>query len=287
MSTFWWIVAAVAILCLVLFARSKTRAVAAFTSLDEAEPWLKSQGIDAKSAMFSSYQDPQLARVSGATILVGTATTTKGGDIGFAIELVPGRGIVATELINPSGIATHHKTASMQAKTSGQPLLNVLAAMAAEHRARYPAAPQSGEDEADKIFAAASEHFTRMMEGAEAQAPAVTFMAAMPHDKPVRNLGFEREQVMIDYYENPRSIGEVTADIKQPFERPQVAFMRERGVPALIVQTEKGVTGELLLCALDPSGKHMNFGPFKPDARMPPFEGFVMQAIQIFRKVKG
>jgi hypothetical protein len=31
----------------------------------------------------------------------------------------------------------------------------------------------------------------------------------------------------------------------------------------------------------------MNFGPFKPDGRMPAVEGFVMQAIQIVRKIKG
>lgn len=181
-----------------------------------------------------------------------------------------------------------HKTAAMQAKMSRQPLLNVLATMAAEHRARYPADQPPRDDAAEKILAEASARFTRMMQGAQ-NVPATTFMAAMPHpeaDRPLRSLAFEREQVVIDYYENPRSIGAVTAGIDQPFERPQVAVMRERGQPVLIVQVEKGFGGTLLLCAFDPAGKHSNFGPFKPDTRMPPFEGFIAQAIQVFRQMK-
>jgi hypothetical protein len=288
MSAFWWIVLAVAVLAFVLFARSKKNTVAAFSALDEAASWFASQGIDPKSVMFSSYQEAQLARVAGATVLVGNGTTRQGADVGFAIEVVPGRGVVASELLNPSGIATHHKTAAMEAKMSRRPLLTVLTAMAAEHRSRYPADPSPGDDPAEKIFAEASEHFNRIMQGA-ANAPATTFMAAMPHpeaDKPIRKLAFEREQVVIDYYENPRSIGAVAAGIDQPFERPQVAVMRERGQPVLIVQVEKSLGGTLLLCALDPAGKHSNFGPFKPDPRMPPVEAFITQAIQIFRQNK-
>jgi hypothetical protein len=53
------------ILGFVLFARSKKKAVTAFSAFDEAKPWFVSQGIDPKSAMFSSYQDAQLSRVAG------------------------------------------------------------------------------------------------------------------------------------------------------------------------------------------------------------------------------
>ncbi len=82
--------------------------------------------------MFSAYEDPELSRVPGSTVLCGYGKGLD-GDIGFAIEVVSGRGVVASEILQPSGIASHHRTASMQAKALGRPLLDVLAEMAEAH----------------------------------------------------------------------------------------------------------------------------------------------------------
>jgi hypothetical protein len=72
---------------------------------------------------------------------VGSGEDAQGEFVGFALEVVRDKGVVASEILVPHGIATHHKAASLQAKMSGQPLLDVLVAMAASHRARYPTAP--------------------------------------------------------------------------------------------------------------------------------------------------
>lgn len=117
--------------------RSQAKATTSFAALDEAESWFKAQGIDPQSAMFSSYNEQGLARVSGSTILVGKGRSAS-GDVGFAIEVTAGRGVVASELIIPPGISSHHKAASMKARAVGRPLLDVLVAMAAAHREEFP-----------------------------------------------------------------------------------------------------------------------------------------------------
>ncbi len=136
MSGFWWGVAIVAVLWLFFSMRSKTKAIRSFSALDEAAPWFLKNNISSGSAMFSTYEDSVLARNSGATIIVGDGKNAQGESVGFALEVLPGQGVVASEILVPYGIATHHKTASLQARMSDQPLLDVLVAMAANHRVR-------------------------------------------------------------------------------------------------------------------------------------------------------
>ncbi len=141
MSGFWWGVAIVAVLWLFFSMRSKAKAVRSFTAADEADPWFLKNNISSSSVMFNAYEEPGLARNPGATVIVGSGKNGQGESVGFALEVVPGKGVVASEILVPYGIATHGKTASLQAKISGQPLLDVLLDMARTHRARYPTAP--------------------------------------------------------------------------------------------------------------------------------------------------
>lgn len=120
---FWW---------------GKTKAVQSFNAFDEANPWFLNQGIRSDSVTFSTYTEPSLTRNSGAIVLAGVGTNAQGDRVGFALEVVPGKGVVASEILVPDGIATWHKKASMLAKVSGQPLLDILVAMAASHRASHP-----------------------------------------------------------------------------------------------------------------------------------------------------
>jgi len=125
--------------------------------------------------------------------------------------------------------------------------------------------------------------------GPSLDASAMQFMAAMPHpeaDVPVRELSFESENVDIAYYENPQTIGAVEIGIGQPYETPQVAVIREGGNPVLIVRTEKSGMGDLLLCSLDPSGVHGNYGSFEPTPTAPLDEEFISRAIEVFQSIK-
>lgn len=138
MSVSWWTVALVAVFWLFFSMRSKAKAVRSFNALDEANAWFLNQGINSDSVRFSVYDDPDLVRNPGATVLVGGGKDAQGKRIGFALEVVSGKGVVASEILIPEGIATWHKTASMQAKVAGQPLIDVLVVMAANHRANHP-----------------------------------------------------------------------------------------------------------------------------------------------------
>ncbi len=120
MSRFWW---------------GKAKAVQAFSTFDEANPWFLKQGINSDSVTFDTYNEPSLARNPGAIVLAGVGKDDQGNRVGFALEVVSGKGVVASEILVPDGIATWHKKASMLAKASGQPLLDMLVAMAASHRA--------------------------------------------------------------------------------------------------------------------------------------------------------
>ena len=141
MSAFWWGGIAVAALWLFFSMRSRAKAMRSFAASEEADPWFLKNNIDLRSVMFSTYEDPGLARNARATVLVGGGKNTNGEPVGFALEIIPGQGVVSSEILVPNGIATYHRTASLQAKMSGKPLLDVLAEMAASHRARHPPAP--------------------------------------------------------------------------------------------------------------------------------------------------
>lgn len=136
MSAFWWGVVAVCAFVVARKLRSKSKAAQSFATSDEANTWYLENGIDPNSVMFSTYSDSTLARNPNALILVGGGTGTNGKPIGFALEVIAGRGVVASEIIEPYGIASHHKKAAMQSKMTETPLLDVLVVMAANHRSR-------------------------------------------------------------------------------------------------------------------------------------------------------
>jgi hypothetical protein len=138
MSVFWWGVAIVAVLWLFFSMRSRAKAVRSFNAFDEADSWFLNHGISSDSVRFSAYDEPGLARNLGATVIVGVGKDARNERVGFALEVVSGKGVVDSEILVSEGIATWHKTASMQAKMSGQPLIDVLVAMAASHRACHP-----------------------------------------------------------------------------------------------------------------------------------------------------
>jgi hypothetical protein len=117
--------------------KSQEKAASAFSAFDEAESWFRENQINLDSVNFAAYEQSELAINYGATILAGTGKKINGDKIGFVIEVIIGRGVVLGEFIEPYGVATWHKNASMQAKIAGKPLVEVLQAMAKAHKAKY------------------------------------------------------------------------------------------------------------------------------------------------------
>jgi hypothetical protein len=134
-----FIIGAVVVLILWFFfsMRSKTKAYQAFDTLDEAEAWFSKEGIKSSSVHFSSYDDSELVKNLGASVIVGSGDKADGSHIGFVLEVISGSGVVESAYLEPYGIATHHRTASQTAKMNGMYLLDVLQEMAKQHRARH------------------------------------------------------------------------------------------------------------------------------------------------------
>ncbi|NGM87469.1 hypothetical protein G5B35_09125 [Parapusillimonas sp. SGNA-6] len=125
----FWLGALIVVVCWVFFSfRKNANAASAFAAADEAAPWMLSRGIEPQSANFSSYNDPHLLRNAGSTVLVGMAKATNGETIGFGIEVMAGRGVVSSEILTPYGVASWHRSAAMEARATGLPLLDVLKA---------------------------------------------------------------------------------------------------------------------------------------------------------------
>jgi hypothetical protein len=128
MSSFW-LGALIVVVCWLFFSfRKNVKAASAFSAANEAAPWLLSQGLAPQSAHFSSYSDPPLLRHAGATVLVGVAKGQNDQTIGFGIEVLPGKGVVSSEILTPHGIASWHRSAALEARSAGLPLLDILKA---------------------------------------------------------------------------------------------------------------------------------------------------------------
>ena len=114
--------------------RSRAKTYRSFNAIDEAETWLKSEGIKSPSLQFSSYTNPYLPKNLDATVLVCMGEKFDGNRVGFVLEVVEGSGVVESAYIEPYGIASHHKKAAYNAKMNGKYLIDALQEIALHHR---------------------------------------------------------------------------------------------------------------------------------------------------------
>lgn len=76
----------------------------------EAVSWYEEQGINPESVKYSIYRDPALVQNAGASIIVGAGDRSDGRPIGFAVEIVSGKGLLKAMLTCPSQYAQYIKT---------------------------------------------------------------------------------------------------------------------------------------------------------------------------------
>jgi hypothetical protein len=94
------------------------------------------------------------------------------------------------------------------------------------------------------------------------------FMTELPHPKMNTPAGmFRSGEAVFMYYENPRTIGAVTAGIESPYKYPQVVVVSDQKRPLVIVRIEENAFGGSMLCTIDANGKHTNLGPFTRTSR--------------------
>lgn len=85
-----------------------------------------------------------------------------------------------------------------------------------------------------------------------------------------------RPSYIILYYENPKTIGNVSAGTPSIYKYPQCAIIAEGQSSFLIVRVEESDFGSML-CVIEPSGVRANMGPFTKTTR----ELFVRKVIEI------
>lgn len=121
----------------IFFKKNKPNPYESFNAFDEAEAWFDKQEFLKSSINFSSYNDPYLIKNTGAILLVGMGKKVNGDLAGFAVEVKQGSGVLSSLIIEPEGIAAHHKKAAHIANMEGKHLIDVLNQMAIEHRIKH------------------------------------------------------------------------------------------------------------------------------------------------------
>ena len=111
-----------------------------------------------------------------------------------------------------------------------------------------------------------------------AGSPDLTFIESLPDSELSMPTKFKLRDLMICYYENPKTLGEKVG-IPALFKYPYVAVVSVVGKmdPHLIVRVEDGGFGTPMLCSLDPSGIHKNFGSWSQTDR----DSFIKKAMEI------
>lgn len=234
------ILAAIAVVIWWSFRRK--RSTSASNDFERAAGWLRGQGIDPDEARFSHYTDCNLSSNKKCNIVVGTGHRP-GEPVGFVIEVDPVSGVV-DGLIIDSTTASWHKSAAMRARQNGMPLILELASMDERRGGNAP-----------------------RKEPAVPGKPDMMFMVQLPSPDTERPQHVENKRSKtILYYENPKTIGEVSAGVPPMYEIPQCAVVTESGAPQMIVRVEESGFGSML-CVVTPDGNHRNLGTFKKASR--------------------
>jgi hypothetical protein len=120
--------------------------------------------------------------------------------------------------------------------------------------------------------------------GTAERQPTLWFMTQIPHSDRSRPLAaFKADQdEMYYYYEHPKLIGAVSAEIELNYEYPQVLVVTRGENPVLIVRSEQNPLGALFLCSLDARGTYTNWGQISPMSR----DEFLKRAAGIVSQIK-
>lgn len=102
--------------------------------IKEAEVWLMDNGILPSSVKYSLYTQKQVLKYPQAVAILGVGKNKQGEDIGFAIEVAQGYGVVYGGILEPYGIASWGKRGLMRTITENKLLVDVMQEMAQEHR---------------------------------------------------------------------------------------------------------------------------------------------------------
>lgn len=102
--------------------------------IKEAEIWFMDNGILPSSVKYNLYTKKEVLKHVQSTAILGVGKNRQGNSIGFAIEVILGKGVVYGGILEPCGIATWGKKGLARTVTQNKPLVDVMQDMAQEHR---------------------------------------------------------------------------------------------------------------------------------------------------------
>lgn len=103
--------------------------------IQEAEIWLIDNGILPLSIDYNIYKKKRLLyHYQDAVAVAGIGKDRDGNSIGFAIEVAKGQGVVRGGILEPYGIATWGRQATLLAMQYDKPIVDVFQEMARDHR---------------------------------------------------------------------------------------------------------------------------------------------------------
>lgn len=101
--------------------------------IKEAEIWFIDNGILPSSIKYNLYTQKEVLKHPQSTAVLGIGKNRQGNSIGFAIEVILGKGVVYGGILEPCGIATWGKKGLARTVTQNKPLVDVMQDMAKEH----------------------------------------------------------------------------------------------------------------------------------------------------------
>jgi VanZ family protein len=101
-----------------------------------------------------------------------------------------------------------------------------------------------------------------------AEPPSPLFVSELPHPGFSRPDGvFKTGNILLKYYENPRTIGSVAAGIEAAPMYPQVIVVYDGERPLQIIRAEENISGGLFLCSLAADGGRAILNDVAPMSR--------------------
>src|SRR5207248_11772590 len=89
--------------------------------------------------------------------------------------------------------------------------------------------------------------------------------------------------LILRYYENPRTIGSVVTGTEFGYKCPQVVEISDQeNRPIMMIRSEQNASGRIFLCSLDYKGGHENWGPVTVMSR----DDFVKRVLDVMFQMK-
>lgn len=105
--------------------------------INEAEVWFIDNGILPSSVQYNLYTQKEALKYPQSTAILGVGKNRQGQHIGFAIEVIMGKGVVYGSIIEPDGIAMQGKKGLMRTISDNIPLVDAMQKIAQEHRTTF------------------------------------------------------------------------------------------------------------------------------------------------------